>query len=426
MKTNIFWFRRDLRLDDNIGLNSALSSGNPVLGIFIFDEDIIENLPNDDARISFIYQKLEEINKRLNTVNSSLLVIKGKPINVFNNLIKEYEIENLYSNLDYEPYAIDRDKKISNLLKKNKIHHFQYKDQVIFGPTEILKENSLPYTVFTAYKNKWLSKFKQASISTEIFLDFSNFLKIKNQFPLLSEIGFLKSKIKVVDFNLESIRNYSSQRDYPFLNAGTSLSVHLRFGTVSIRHVINSIPNNETTFLSELIWREFFMQILFHFPYVVNSNFKKKYDEIQWKNDKKDFQNWCDGKTGYPIVDAGMQELKITGYMHNRARMIVAGFLCKHLLIDWRWGERYFSLKLLDYELSSNNGNWQWAAGTGCDSAPYFRIFNPITQQNRFDKDFIYIKRWIKDFDKENYIESIVEHDFARKRALQAYKLALE
>ena len=426
MKTNIFWFRRDLRLDDNIGLNSALSSGNPVLGIFIFDEDIIENLPKDDARISFIYQKLEEINKRLNTVNSSLLVIKGKPINVFKNLIKEYEIENLYSNLDYEPYAIDRDKKISDLLKKNKIHHFQYKDQVIFGPTEILKENSLPYTVFTAYKNKWLSKFKQESISTEIFLDFSNFLKIKNQFPLLSEIGFLKSKIKVVDFNLESIRNYSNQRDYPFLNAGTSLSVHLRFGTVSIRHVINSIPNNETTFLSELIWREFFMQILFHFPYVVNSNFKKKYDEIQWKNDKKDFQNWCDGKTGYPIVDAGMQELKITGYMHNRARMIVAGFLCKHLLIDWRWGERYFSLKLLDYELSSNNGNWQWAAGTGCDSAPYFRIFNPITQQNRFDKDFIYIKRWIKDFDKENYIESIVEHDFARKRALQAYKLALE
>ena len=426
MKTNIFWFRRDLRLDDNVGLNSALSSGNPVLGIFIFDEDIIENLPKDDARISFIYQKLEEINKRLNTVNSSLLVIKGNPINVFKNLIKEYEIENLYSNLDYEPYAIDRDKKISDLLKKNKIHHFQYKDQVIFGPTEILKENSLPYTVFTAYKNKWLSKFKQESISTEIFLDFSNFLKIKNQFPLLSEIGFLKSKIKVVDFNLESIRNYSSQRDYPFLNAGTSLSVHLRFGTVSIRHVINSIPNNETTFLSELIWREFFMQILFHFPYVVNSNFKKKYDEIQWKNDKKDFQNWCDGKTGYPIVDAGMQELKITGYMHNRARMIVAGFLCKHLLIDWRWGERYFSLKLLDYELSSNNGNWQWAAGTGCDSAPYFRIFNPITQQNRFDKDFIYIKRWIKDFDKENYIESIVEHDFARKRALQAYKLALE
>ena len=426
MKTNIFWFRRDLRLDDNVGLNSALSSGNPVLGIFIFDEDIIENLPNDDARISFIYQKLEEINKRLNTVNSSLLVIKGKPINVFNNLIKEYEIENLYSNLDYEPYAIDRDKKISDLLKKNKIHHFQYKDQVIFGPTEILKENSLPYTVFTAYKNKWLSKFKQESISTEIFLDFSNFFKIKNNFPLLSEMGFLKSNIKVVDFNLESIRNYSNQRDYPFLNAGTSLSVHLRFGTISIRHVINSIPNNETTFLSELIWREFFMQILFHFPYVVNSNFKKKYDEIQWKNDKKDFQNWCDGKTGYPIVDAGMQELKITGYMHNRARMIVAGFLCKHLLIDWRWGERYFSLKLLDYELSSNNGNWQWAAGTGCDSAPYFRIFNPITQQNRFDKDFIYIKRWIKDFDKENYIESIVEHDFARKRALQAYKLALE
>ena len=426
MKTNIFWFRRDLRLDDNVGLNSALSSGNPVLGIFIFDEDIIENLPKDDARISFIYQKLEEINKRLNTVNSSLLVIEGNPINVFKNLIKEYEIENLYSNLDYEPYAIDRDKKISDLLKKNKIHHFQYKDQVIFGPKEILKENSLPYTVFTAYKNKWLSKFKQESISTEIFLNFSNFLKIKNQFPLLSEIGFLKSKIKVVDFNLQSIRNYSNQRDYPFLNAGTSLSVHLRFGTVSIRHVINSIPNNETTFLSELIWREFFMQILFHFPCVVNSNFKKKYDEIQWKNDKKDFQNWCDGKTGYPIVDAGMQELKITGYMHNRARMIVAGFLCKHLLIDWRWGERYFSLKLLDYELSSNNGNWQWAAGTGCDSAPYFRIFNPITQQNRFDKDFIYIKRWIKDFDKENYIESIVEHDFARKRALQAYKLALE
>ncbi len=426
MKVNVFWFRRDLRLKDNLGLNAALLSKNPVLGIFIFDNKITCNLPKDDARISFIYKNLKKINKNLGFANSSLLVKKGNALEVFNELIKVYEIESVYSNVDYEPYAIDRDFKISSFLSLNKINHLQFKDQVVFEPKEVLKDDGLPYTVYTPYKNKWLSKYQQNPISTSKTVDLSNFYKFNYNFPLFTDLGFIDSNIKVVDYNLDSIQNYANDRDYPFLNSGSYLSVHLRFGTVSVREVILQLESTDSVFLSELIWREFFMMIIYYFPNAKNSNFKKKYDKVKWNNSKQDFQNWCDGKTGYPIVDAGMIELNNTGYMHNRIRMIVAGFLCKHLLIDWRWGEKYFSLKLLDYELSSNNGNWQWAAGTGCDSAPYFRIFNPFTQQKKFDKDLLYIKKWINNYDKDNYIDYIVDHDMARKRALAAYKLGLQ
>ena len=426
MKVNVFWFRRDLRLNDNLGLNAALLSKNPVLCIFIFDNKITCNLPKDDARISFIYKNLKKINKKLSFANSSLLIKKGNPPDVFNELIKVYDIENVYSNVDYEPYAIDRDCKVSSFLALNKINHLQFKDQVVFEPKEVLKDNGLPYTVYTPYKNKWLSKYQQNPVSTSKTLDSSNFYQFNYNFPLFTDLGFIDSNIKVVDFNLDSIQNYANDRDYPFLNSGSYLSVHLRFGTISVREVILQLESTDSVFLSELIWREFFMMIIYHFPNAKSSNFKKKYDKVKWNNSKQDFQNWCDGKTGYPIVDAGMIELNSTGYMHNRIRMIVAGFLCKHLLIDWRWGEKYFSLKLLDYELSSNNGNWQWAAGTGCDSAPYFRIFNPFTQQKKFDKDLLYIKKWINNYDKDNYIDYIVDHDMARKRALAAYKLGLQ
>jgi deoxyribodipyrimidine photo-lyase len=354
-----------------------------------------------------------------------LLILKGTPIEVFLDLIKNYEIDKVYSNIDYEPYGIDRDAKITSLLELNQIKHFQYKDHVVFSPNEVLKDNGEPYTVYTPYKNKWLLKFKQTSISSTEFIGISNFHNINFQFPTIDELGFEKSKIDVVDFNNKSIKDYAKNRDFPFLNSGSFLGAHLRFGTISLRDILSLLGENDSVFLSELIWREFFMMITYHYPFVKDSNFKKKYDNIIWRNDQTDFQNWCDGKTGYPIVDAGMRELNQTGYMHNRVRMIVAGFLCKHLLIDWKWGEKYFSEKLLDYELSSNNGNWQWAAGTGCDSAPYFRIFNPFTQQKKFDKDLLYVKKWIPNYDPDTYIDYIVDHKFARKRALDVYKLGL-
>ena len=425
MKVNVFWFRRDLRINDNTGLNIALASKNPLIGIFIFDHKITLKLPSNDARISFIYKHLNKINNSLKKVNSSLLILKGTPIEVFLDLIKNYEIDKVYSNIDYEPYGIDRDAKITSLLELNQIKHFQYKDHVVFSPNEVLKDNGEPYTVYTPYKNKWLLKFKQTSISSTEFIGISNFHNINFQFPTIDELGFEKSKIDVVDFNNKSIKDYAKNRDFPFLNSGSFLGAHLRFGTISLRDILSLLGENDSVFLSELIWREFFMMITYHYPFVKDSNFKKKYDNIIWRNDQTEFQNWCDGKTGYPIVDAGMRELNQTGYMHNRVRMIVAGFLCKHLLIDWKWGEKYFSEKLLDYELSSNNGNWQWAAGTGCDSAPYFRIFNPFTQQNKFDKDLLYVKKWIPNYDPDTYIDYIVDHKFARKRALDAYKLGL-
>ena len=425
MKNNIFWFRRDLRLDDNTALENALLSKNPIIPIFIFDSNIIESLPEDDARISFIYAQLEKINNTLKCHKSSLLIKKGDPKSVFKNLINEFDIEEVYSNFDYEPYAIKRDAEITGLLNQNKIKHLQHKDQVIFEPHEILKDNGDPYTVYTPYKNKWLTKFKETPIQIFDSVNFENFVKILFEFPQISRLGFSKSQIKVKDYSLEILEGYKENRDIPSLDKTSYLSVHLRFGTVSVRKIINSLVTNDISFLSELIWREFFMQILNNFPHVKKGSFKKKYDKIVWRNNKEEFKMWCEGKTGYPIVDAGMRQLNKTGYMHNRVRMITAGFLCKHLLIDWRWGENYFAQKLLDYEMSSNNGNWQWAAGTGCDAAPYFRIFNPFTQQTKFDKSYKYVKKWIPEFAEDEYLDYVVDHKYARERALQCYKSAL-
>lgn len=424
MKKNIFWFRRDLRLDDNTALNAALNN-NSVIAVFIFDENIVSKLPPNDARINFIYNQLKKIDALFKSHGSSLLVLKGEPVNIFSKLIEKYNTESVYSNRDYEPYAISRDKRIAELLDKKNIKFLQFKDQVFFEPHEILKADGLPYTVYTPYKNKWLLNFQKKVISVNSSLNFNNLFKFNSTFPLLEELSFSSSKIQVLEYKIDDLGEYAIERNYPALDRTSYLSVHLRFGTVSVRKIITSLKHSDATFLSELIWREFFMQILFHYPNVIDSNFKSKYDTVKWRNNKDEFKLWCEGKTGYPIVDAGMRQLNATGYMHNRVRMIVAGFLCKHLLIDWKWGEKYFSLKLLDYELSSNNGNWQWAAGTGCDSAPYFRIFNPFTQQKKFDKDWVYINKWIPNFEINTYLNYIVDHDLARKRALACYKLGL-
>lgn len=425
-KVTFFWFRRDLRLEDNTGLFHALQSNFPVIPLFIFDDDILDNLPKNDARVSFIYDSLEKINKELKTIDSSLLIKKGNTKNVWQSLIEEFDIQNLFFNKDYEPFAIKRDASITELLKENNIESFSYKDHVIFEEKEITKADGLPYTVYTPYKNKWLEKYKIAGQAPEFDTKalFSNFAKTSYPFPELSKIGFDRSTIKVQPHNLTQIANYKETRDFPALDSTSYLSPHLRFGTVSIRKLVNWANRKNQTFLSELIWREFFIQILFSFPNCVNHNFKSAYDRIQWRNNVDDFKRWCTGTTGYPMVDAGMRQLNETGYMHNRVRMVVASFLCKHLLINWQWGEAYFAEKLLDFELASNVGNWQWAAGTGCDAAPYFRVFNPEIQQKKFDEKGTYIRKWIPEFDL-GYNKPMVDHAFARDRAIETYKAGI-
>jgi deoxyribodipyrimidine photo-lyase len=429
MQVNIFWFRRDLRLFDNHGLFRALKRGKPVLPIFIFDKNILNELSDkNDRRVSFIYDSLKKIQKQLEQSGSSLHVIYDTPLNAFKHLIEEYKISEVFTNHDYEPYAIKRDEEISRLLKENGIPFSSFKDQVIFEKNEVMKPDGKPYTIFTPYSKTWKAKLQPESLSSfpseeNIF----SFLKTRPlRFHTLKEIGFTHTDYAVPHISIDPsiISDYHNTRNIPSVNGTSRLSVHLRFGTVSIRQLVKAAMELNEQWLNELIWREFFMMILFHFPYVVSGCFKPKYNHIKWRNNEKEFELWCRGETGYPIVDAGMRELNETGHMHNRVRMIVASFLTKHLLIDWRWGEAYFAEKLLDFELSSNNGNWQWAAGCGCDAAPYFRVFNPSEQTKRFDPDLIYIKKWINDL-KPGYLPPIVEHDFARKRVLEVYKQSL-
>ncbi|CAL2104804.1 deoxyribodipyrimidine photo-lyase [Tenacibaculum sp. 190524A02b] len=423
-KLSIFWFRRDLRLYDNTALFKALNSGNKVIPVFIFDENILDKLPKNDARVNFIYDCLQSIQEELQAYNTSILVKIGEPKEIWKSLLTEFSINKVFFNKDYEPYALQRDEDITSLLKERGIEVFSYKDQVIFEESEILKNDDTPYTVYTPYKKKWLLKF-QKELHTKLNYDqrlFVNFYKYRCNYPSLKEIGFTKSAIKVKPYNLSLLSNYDETRDYPSKNTTSYLSPHLRFGTVSIRQMVAIALKTNAIFLSELIWREFFMQILYHFPQVVTQNFKKKYDALEWRNNEIEFEKWCNGETGYPLVDAGMRELNETGYMHNRVRMITASFLCKHLLIDWRWGEAYFARKLLDYELAANNGNWQWAASTGCDAVPYFRIFNPTEQLRKFDKNLFYTKKWVKNLEELSYPLPIVEHKYARERALQTFK----
>ena len=429
MKNNsavsVFWFRRDLRLTDNIALYHALNDTHPTLPLFIFDESITSKLPKNDPRINFIYETLEVLSESLSQYNSSILIKKGNVLEIWESLLDEFNIQSVYFNEDFEPSAIERDNLVATLLEKEKITLHLYKDQVVFAKDEVLKNDNTPYSVFTPFKKRWLMRLVDNPIETQpLNMNLKKMIPAHFPFPKLSDIGFAKSTIKVRPYNINQLDNYNKTRDYPALNQTSDLAPHLRFGTVSIREVLRKTMHHEV-FVSELIWREFYMQILYHYPDVVTHNFKRKYDGIRWRNNHEEFELWKNGLTGYPMVDAGMRELKETGYMHNRVRMITAGFLCKHLLIDWKWGEAYFASQLLDYELSSNNGNWQWAAGTGCDSAPYFRIFNPTEQVKKFDSEKQYIQKWVPEINSLDYPMPIVEHKFARERALITYKEGL-
>lgn len=433
-KVSIFWFRRDLRLEDNTALYRALESGKPVIPIFIFDQEILQGLDRTDARVSFIHQCLEQIAETLKTrYGSSLAVYFGQPVTVFKQLIQDYAVEAVFTNRDYEPYALERDAAISKLLAEKAVDFNTYKDQVIFETDEVTKQDGNPYLVYTPYQKRWRQLFNpEEDLKTHNSEELGQHFIKNTELPWLSlsGIGFVPSEIRVPHFHLdeELVEHYAATRDFPAKQRGTSrLGPHLRFGTISIRNVAKqALKTEEDTFLKELIWREFFMQILWHFPHTVHKAFKPAYDRIKWRNKEEEFQAWKEGRTGYALVDAGMRELNTTGYMHNRVRMLVASFLCKHLLIDWRWGEAYFAAKLLDFELSSNVGNWQWAAGCGVDAAPYFRIFNPMTQAVKFDKMNQYIARWVPELDSSSYVAPIVDHKMARERCLRVFKEALD
>jgi deoxyribodipyrimidine photo-lyase len=430
-KINIFWFRRDLRLDDNIGFYEALKSDLPVLPIFIFDSEILEKLPRNDARVTFIHNTLQDMRQVLQDKHeSSVAMFHGKPKDVYEQLIKDYEINTVYTNHDYEPYARERDSEIKNLLTKSNIEFKTYKDQVIFEKNEIVKKDGNPYKVYTPYMRTWKEKFKTIDFKiydTEAY--FKNLIKDKTLPNLsLSDIGFETSNQPILPYEVTPtlIQQYEATRNFPAKDSTSRLGPHLRFGTVSVRKMVEkAIAETNEIFWQELIWREFFMQILWHFPYTAKDSFKSKYDRIEWRNNEEEFKKWCEGKTGYPFVDAGIRELNETGFMHNRVRMLVGSFLCKHLLIDWRWGEAYFAEKLHDYDMSSNIGNWQWVAGSGVDAAPYFRIFNPTSQIKKFDKNLEYIKKWVPDFQELTYPQPIVDHKMARERCLKVYKKAV-
>lgn len=422
----VFWLRRDLRLTDNAGLYYALKENKDVIPLFIFDTEILEKLEDpSDRRVDFIYQSLNHLKNELEALGSSLLVLHGNPIELF----KKLKMRSVYTNRDYEPYARRRDEAVQKILEQGGSSFKVFKDQVIFERDEVLKEDNNPYTIFTPYSKKWklrLNKFYLESYPSEKYVN--NFLKTKPlPFPTLDDLGFKASGAifppKIVKKSI--IEVYHEERNFPAIRGTTHLGVHVRFGTISIRKLVQIALQKNQVWLNELIWRDFYQMILWHFPYVETKAFKPAYDRIVWRNDPKEFNDWCAGRTGYPIVDAGMRELNMTGFMHNRVRMITASFLTKHLLIDWRWGEAYFANKLLDFDLAANNGGWQWAAGSGCDAAPYFRIFNPQLQTDKFDPELEYINRWIPELHSNEYPAPIVDHKFARLRALKAYKDAL-
>ena len=426
----VFWFRRDLRIHDNAGLYHALRENKNVLPVFIFDREILDKLSNkSDRRVDFIHQAITAMQQELKELGSSLQVFYSTPEQAFKRLAKDYTIKNVYTNHDYEPYAKTRDKEIETFLQKHGAGLKTFKDQCIFEKDEVIKDDGKPYTVFTPYSNKWkkrLKPFYYRAYPTKKYFD--SFLKLDEQpVPSLENMGFIKTELafKKPLVNDTLVHDYKKQRDFPAIDGTSRLSIHLRFGTVSIRHLVaKSLPLSET-WLNELIWRDFYMMILWQFPHVADGSFKKEYNHIPWRNNEKEFEKWCSGKTGYPIVDAGMRELNATGFMHNRVRMITSCFLIKDLLTDWRWGEAYFGEKLNDFDLSANNGGWQWAAGSGCDAAPYFRVFNPTEQQKKFDPDFEYIKKWVPEYGTKDYAQPIVIHAEARLRAIAVYKKTL-
>lgn len=428
-QVSIVWLRRDLRLQDQAALHYALRGDIKVLPIFIFDPNIIEELPKNDLRISYIYQALHQIHLQLREVGSGLLIFYKKPIEAFAEIISQYNVQAVYTNHDVEPYAINRDHMIQSFLQSHQIAWHTFKDHVFFEKAEVVKENGLPYTVFTPYSKKWKLLYAQGQTPHYACQHLMhNFYTHNSTFPSLDTLGFItqQSSFFTIQTTDEIIKNYHQTRDLPSLQGTSRLSLQLRFGTISIRQLVQKAVVLNEKFLNELIWRDFYQSILWHFPQVVTQSFKPAYDRIQWRNDKVEFDAWCKGETGYPLVDAGMRELNTTGWMHNRVRMVTASFLTKHLLVDWRWGEAYFAAKLLDFDLASNNGGWQWAAGSGVDAAPYFRVFNPTLQAQKFDPDNVYISKWVPEWNTPAYVKPIVVHEVARARCLETYKVALD
>ena len=432
-RITVIWFRRDLRLTDNAALYHALTDSHPVLPIFIFDRNILDKLDDKaDRRVAFIHAALEEIQNQLREQGSSLEVYDGFPVEVYKMLLEKYSIEKVFTNHDYEPYALEREAAVEKLLGDHGASLHTYKDQVIFEKDEVVKDDGKPYTVFTPYSKKW--KARLTGLNLEPFPTEKYFAQFYKQppvtIPSLESMGFRSVDKPFPSRQLQDdvIAHYAENRNFPSLENGTSrMGVHLRFGTVSIRALAKRAWQLNETYLNELIWRDFYHMILWHFPQVgKGKSFKPAYEMIEWRNNEKEFQQWCDGMTGYPIVDAGMRELNATGFMHNRVRMITASFLTKHLLIDWRWGEAYFAQKLLDFDLAANNGGWQWASSSGCDAAPYFRVFNPALQTEKFDRDLKYIKKWVPEFGEFIYPKPIVQHELARKRVLEVYAKALK
>ena len=428
---NIFWFRRDLRVDDNHGLFQALNAGLPVVPVFIFDPAILAQFPNpNDARLTFIHRCLTELDREFRKFNSSLQVYVSSPEVVFGQLAAKYSIHSVFTNTDYEPEAIARDQKVDQILQNKGIEFHSFKDQIIFHQNEVVKANGSPYTVFTPYSKKW--KEKVASYPIPVYESGKLLYGLKhlssNYFPELAEIGYQVQdrSFPKKTFDHVLIENYAKDRDFPAEDGTSKLGIHLRFGTISIRKLTQFAQMHSEVFLNELIWRNFYMDILWHFPHSAEKSFNPVYDFIPWLNNEADFDRWCTGQTGYPLVDAGMRELNETGFMHNRVRMVVASFITKHLLIDWRWGESYFASKLLDYELASNNGGWQWASGSGCDASPFFRVFSPALQAKKFDRDFKYIRKWVPEYGTSAYPQPMIDHAFARNRAIETYRKALK
>ncbi|WP_420318486.1 cryptochrome/photolyase family protein [Ekhidna sp.] len=427
-QVTIFWFRRDLRLEDNRSLYHAHQEEYPVQPIFIFDTHILDELPSKDARVEFIHQEILRLQGEVRNHGGTLDIRVGTPEQEWKKLLEDYDVKSVWANKDYEPYARERDEKIHHLLKEHGIEFRAKKDHVIFEKDEIVKDNGDPYVVYTPYSKLWKKTLEGGHLSSYKSEEESNWYQTDvKEIPALKEIGFEPSGIEFPDrkLNKSVVEKYDETRDIPAIRGTSRMSLHLRFGTVSIRKLVREAKALNEKYLNELIWRDFYQAILWHFPKVIDQNFNSKYDEITWRNNEEEFEKWKAGKTGYPIVDAGIRELNKTGFMHNRVRMIVASFLTKHLLIDWRWGEAYFAEKLLDYELASNNGGWQWAAGTGVDAQPYFRIFNPYSQTDKFDKNRKYINKWVPEIDTQYYPDPIVDHKEARERCLDAYKRAL-
>ncbi len=427
----LFWFRRDLRLADNRGFFEALQLGIPVQPIFIFDTNILNDLEDKaDRRVEFIHQTLIQLHAELQQVGAGLDVRMGEPVKIFSDLVSDYAVKHVFANHDYEPYALQRDAEVMTLLEKQGVSFHTFKDQVLLEKQEVVKDDGNPYTVFTPYSRRWKATLQKEHLqsypSEKLLAACATFQRA--DFPSLTSIGFSAAGISFPSaaWQPDTIKKYKERRDLPAVKGTTQLGLHLRFGTISIRALARQAGSLNETFLNELIWRDFYHMILWHFPHVVGNSFKPAYDAIQWRNNLDEFQAWCDGQTGYPIVDAGMRELNTTGYMHNRVRMIVASFLTKHLLIDWRWGEAYFAKKLLDFDLAANNGGWQWAAGSGCDAAPYFRVFNPYLQTQKFDPSLEYVRRWVPEFEELTYARPIVAHEYARKRCLEVYAKALK